>query len=381
MNILILSCNTGEGHNAAGRAVLEQLEQRGAHGVLVDALSFASRGISRLVCDIHTSAYRNAPAIFDAGYDRSERPAESGDSIAYRANALYAKKLLRYIRAGGFDAVVAPHVFPAEALTCLRRQGLLSLPCCFIATDYTCSPFVGETVLDGYCIPHASLAEEFCGHGLPREKLIATGIPVATSFAAHAPRAEARRALSLPRDGRVILLMAGSMGAGHIGEVAARLLPQLTVDDRLICVCGNNEKLRHSLLGEHRVDPRVVVMGFTDRMSLLMDAADLLLTKAGGLTSTEAAVKGVPLVLMDVVGGCESRNIAFFTAHGLARAAQAPADIADLALSLLDDPAACAAMTARQRETIAPDAAAAVADWVLSAAAAGGEAEGAAQMG
>lgn len=381
MNILILSCNTGEGHNAAGRAVLEQLERRGAHGVLVDALSFASRGVSKLVCDVHTNAYRKAPAIFDAGYGRSERTAESGDSIAYRANALYAKKLLRYIRAGGFDAVVAPHVFPAEALTCLKRQRMLPLPCCFIATDYTCSPFVGETALDGYCIPHASLEEEFCERGLPRERLFVTGIPVAAAFAAHTPRAEARRTLRLPADGRVILLMAGSMGAGHIEEVAAQLLPQLTVNDRLLLVCGSNEKLRQSLLGEHRMDPRAVILGFTDRVSLLMDAADLLLTKAGGLTSTEAAVKGIPLVLMDVVGGCESRNIDFFNEHGLARAAQAPADIARLALSLLDDPAACEAMTARQRETIAPDAAAAVAEWVLAAADADRDAPDAAQMG
>ena len=134
MNILILSCNTGEGHNAAGRAVLEQLEQRGAHGVLVDALSFASRGISRLVCDIHTSAYRNAPAIFDAGYDRSERPAESGDSIAYAPNALYAKKLLRYIRAGVLTRW-SGRMFPASAHL-PRRQGLLS-PCCFMRDHYT----------------------------------------------------------------------------------------------------------------------------------------------------------------------------------------------------------------------------------------------------
>lgn len=370
MKVLILSCNTGEGHNSAGRALIEALERRGAQGVMIDALSFAPKGLSRLVSEVHAGVYRKVPELFNAGYDLGERvSAPNNASIAYRASALYAKKLYRYILEGGFDAVVCPHVFPAEALTWLRRHEgsalLNDIPCYFIATDYTCSPFVDETALDGYCIPHASLAEEFAGKGIPREKLLSTGIPVAARYSTRIPRAEAREALSLPAGGRVLLLMTGSMGAGRTEEIAAAIVPQLTVRDRLLCLCGNNEKLRQALLSDHRVDPRVVIMGYTDRVSLLMDAADLLLTKAGGLTSTEAAVKGIPLLLTESVAGCEAHNVTFFTAQGIAIAAHEPQDIARKALSLLADPAACAAMTSRQRETLPSDAAGRIADMLL----------------
>lgn len=360
--VLLLSCNTGEGHNAAARALMAELERFGVQSVLKDALSFAPPGVSQLVSGVHKSVYRNMPALFDAGYAHSETHAGSACSNApYRLSALYAPKLYRFIRDGGFDAVVAPHVFPATALTWLRHQRayarMRDIRCCFIATDYTCSPFVGQTALDLYCIPHASLADEFVEKGVPREKLLPAGIPVRAAFTVRMPRAQARRALSLPQDGRVLLLMSGSMGAGGARETAAAVAPHLGPCDRLFCLCGNNRRLLGALQGDHRCDPRVIVQPFTDRVSLMMDAADLLLTKPGGLTVTEAAAKGLPLLLTDAVGGCETRNAAFFAANGMAAVAADSADAARLALSLLDDERARTAMADRQHDVLAADAA------------------------
>ena len=136
--------------------------------------------------------------------------------------------------------------------------------CCFIDTDYTCSPFVDETELDGYCIPHASLADEFAKKGIPAEKLLPTGIPVQPDFAARTPRYAARAALSLPQQGRVLLLMSGSMGAGGAEQTAAALVPRLGPRDRLICLCGNNRSLLRALRCAHGCDPRVLVLPYTD---------------------------------------------------------------------------------------------------------------------
>ena len=107
----------------------------------------------------------------------------------------------------------------------------------------------------------------------------------------------------------------------------------------------------------HRMDPRAVIMGFTDRVSLLMDAADLLLTKAGGLTSTEAAVANVPLVHQLAFSGCEAKNVAFFTAHGLSVQADSCRSAVENAWALIRDPARAAEMRRRQHDCIAPDAA------------------------
>lgn len=370
--VLLLSCNTGEGHNAAARAVIAQLEALGTQGVLMDALSFAPPGVSQLVGGVHRSVYRSMPALFGAGYAHTEQRAGRGASAPYRLSALYAPKLFRCIRQGGFDAVAAPHVFPAVALTWLRRQSayagaMRALPCYFIDTDYTCSPFVDETALDGYCIPHASLADEFTKKGIPAEKLLPTGIPVQPDFAARTPRHAARAALSLPQQGRVLLLMSGSMGAGGAEQTAAALVPRLGPRDRLICLCGNNRSLLRALRCAHGYDPRVLVLPYTDRVGLLMDAADLLLTKPGGLTVTEAAAKGLPLVLTDAVGGCEARNAAFFAGQGMAAVAHDSADAARLAYALLDDGDARAAMAARQRAVLPAGAAERIARALLAA--------------
>lgn len=360
--VLLLSCNTGEGHNAAARALMEQLERRGVQAECKDALSFAPPGVSQLVSGVHKNVYRNVPSLFDAGYTHTERRDSRGEgNVPYRLSALYAPKLYRYVMQGAFDAVVAPHVFPAVALTWLRRHdayaGMRRIPCCFVATDYTCSPFVGQTELDLYCIPHAALADEFVQKGIPRSKLLPAGIPVRSDIVARVPRAQARRSCALPEDGRVLLLMSGSMGAGGMQETCAAIVPRLGPRDRLVCLCGNNRRLHAALRDDNRCDPRVLVLPYTDRVSLLMDAADLLLTKPGGLTVTEAAVKGLPLVLTDAVGGCEARNAAFFQEHGMAAVAQGGEPAARLAFELLEDAPAREAMSARQRATIAIDAA------------------------
>lgn len=151
--------------------------------------------------------------------------------------------------------------------------------------------------------------------------------------------------------------MSGSMGAGGMQETCAAIVPRLGPRDRLVCLCGNNRRLHAALRDDNRCDPRVLVLPYTDRVSLLMDAADLLLTKPGGLTVTEAAVKGLPLVLTDAVGGCEARNAAFFQEHGMAAVAQGGEPAARLAFELLEDAPAREAMSARQRATIAIDAA------------------------
>ena len=100
----------------------------------------------------------------------------------YFANALYADKLCSYITENGYDTVVMPHLFPAEAMTWLQRQHKSEVQTYFIATDYTCIPFTEETKVDYYFIPHEELATEFIKRGIPAEKLVPTGIPVSERF-------------------------------------------------------------------------------------------------------------------------------------------------------------------------------------------------------
>ena len=205
---------------------------------------------------------------------------------------------------------------------------------CFVATDYTCSPTVGACTPDICVIPHEELTEEFVACGIDRESILPAGIPVRRVFREQGDRAAARKALGLPAEGRHIVLMSGSIGCGPMGDVAEELDIRLEKGDFASVLCGSNKQMRYALELRHLC--RVEAVGFTTQVALYMDSADVLVSKPGGISITEAGTRGVPLLLADMVGGCETRNQEFFTAHGWAESCP-PADMAAAALKLLPD--------------------------------------------
>lgn len=354
MKVLILSCNTGQGHNTAGKAVLAELQRRGIACEMLDALSFDSKFTSRMICDIHSKSVMHLPRVYGLGVSTAKRldKISKKRSVCYVANTTYATALYQYIVENGFDTVVNPHVFPSEALTRVHRKYKLPIRTYFIATDYTYPPFLSDTDLDTYFIPHESLAHEFIDAGLPAEKLVVTGIPVAATFAEKTDKAEARRALGLPAEGNILLVMTGSMGYGNTEKLVQELLLRIPEGTSVAVMGGNNEKMKANLRRRHANDSRLFVIDFTTEVSLYMDACDILFTKPGGLSSTEAAVKGIPTIHTKPIPGWEENNIAFFKKNGMSLSGIKTDDLVTQALYLLGNPWACEAMVKAQNETI-----------------------------
>lgn len=187
MNILILTCNTGGGHNAVAAALTEEFQSRGADCTVLDGLSFISQKASKFVSRWHTRLYRHHPHLYKAGYMTAEE--ETGRAVPKnnpvdRYLARGARRLYRYLQAQRCDAVVCVHVIPALMMTMLRQNGGAAMPFCFVATDYTCSPTVGSCTPDICVIPHQELAEEFIRCGMAAETLLPAGIPTRSVFRA-----------------------------------------------------------------------------------------------------------------------------------------------------------------------------------------------------
>lgn len=350
MKLLILTCNTGGGHNSTAAAISEYFTSRGMECVVMDCLDFLSPAKAKLISDGHVLLYRKAPKLFGAGYRFEENHVPR--YVRAQCDAC-ADEFCEAVRQIGCDAVINVHVFPAMIMTAAVRQFGLSLPGYFVATDYTCSPGVSCAEMDAYFIPHWDLAEEFIRCGVPGDRLAATGIPVRECFCRSLPQAEARKRLDLPETGRMVLLACGSMGAGPMEELAQLLDQSMSPEDQLVVVCGTNKKLLEKLEKDHLSDC-VRLLGYTQEMDLYMDAADLLLTKAGGLTTTEAVMKRLPLVYINVIPGLESRNIDFMVRHDCAVTADTPEALSELVCSLLRDPARLHAWRARLAEAF-PD--------------------------
>ena len=259
--------------------------------------------------------------------------------------------------------MVMPHLFPAEALTWLRRRGDLDVPTYVVGTDYTCIPFWEETEMDHYLIPHKDLMAEFVKKGVPEEKLVPTGIPVSARFRTHASKEEAREQLGLPQGKTIYLVMTGSMGFGNAADIGKALLQR----GGAVCLLGgNNRKMKDGLRKQFGENPRMMVLDFTDQVSLYMDACDVVLTKPGGLTSTEAAVKNVPLVHTAPIPGCETINAKFFLKRGMSLCGMDPGRAAAAAFRLAQDKELQERMKEAQRREVNPFAADEICDRVTA---------------
>ena len=340
MRTLILSCNTGEGHNSCAKAIQETYAAHDESCDIVDALQFISKRASQFISDWHSRIYRHAPKLYKAGYHTAEERTSvfrEGTTV-YRYLTSGSEKLYHFILDGGYDNIICTHVFPALALTAMLKHHPMPLVTSFVSTDYTCSPSVENSELDFYFIPDISLTEEFVQCGVPREKLIDSGMPVKQAFYLNTDKAAAKAELGLPVDHQHLLVMCGSIGCGPIKELTEDLLIRLTSEQDLTIVCGANEELFAKLERHFAHDPRIHIHGMVDYVPLLIHSADLFLTKPGGLSTSEAAACGVPMLLMDTVAGCEGHNLNFFLRQGIAVTADTPKHLADLAAALLADP-------------------------------------------
>ena len=370
----MLSCNTGEGHNSTAGAIREVLESRGVECEIVDVLGTCiSPKFSKFICNWHTRIYKYAPKLWDASYRASDRlqleMVQSLDPEERKSirdmQVLGAKKLRAMIEEGNYDAVVCVHVFSGMMMSEVRAEGV-RIPCYFVATDYTCSPLVDQCDADAYLIPAADLAEEFVMDSLPREKLVPTGIPTRQEFYSAVAREAARAELGLPAEGLVVLMMCGSMGCGPMKKIAKKLTERLPQGTTLVAFCGRNEKLLEDL--QELEAPNLRPMGYTTRIPLYMDAADMIVTKPGGLSSTEAANKHLPMVLINAVGGCEDRNYRYFLTHGYALGGDESREVTDLVVDLAFQKEQLARMRRLLEEDFCRNSAVEIADYIMNTA-------------
>ena len=348
MRILILSFSAGEGHNSCAKAIKSVADIQGVPCDIVDTLQFVSNGAGKLMSDLHAGFYRHFPKLTDDAYQYAQEHPQMFQTSSGTSRLLggVLRKLRAYIREGGYGAVVCVHLFPAILLTLLQRERPMNIRTCFVATDYTASPSCDQVSLDRVFIPDDSLKGEFASLGIPLEKLTGSGIPVRQVFYHRQDKAAAKAAAGIAPEHRHLLIMSGSMGAGPIQQIVESLTNMIGPDCELTAVCGTNKQLYQRLSQKLGGRQNVHILGFVQDIPLLMDSADLYLTKPGGISVSEAWVKALPMVLVNAVAGCEGPNLDFFTRMGGAVTADGPEAIAELCLTTLNDPEKLAAMSA-----------------------------------
>ena len=319
MKIMIFSVTAGQGHNTTARVLANALEARGHEVRVLDTF----RTTNRLFYLTYDKGYLLASSYLKYFYGYFYYKCEGRKSNSYkeslgrRGYRAVAKKLHRMIEEFAPDVIVTTHPIGSAVLDVTKERHAFTAKTVGVSTDFTMHPYWEDALrFDRVVIPCEALRADARKKGFRDEQILPLGIPISPAFAEKTDKAAARAALGIPEDLPILLVMSGSMGHGRIDKTLKTLS---TLKERfgIVTVCGKNEKA-YRLVEHSGCEKLVLNFGFTDKISLLMDAADAIVTKPGGLTTSEALAKELPLITLDPIPGQEVRNEQFLCAHGAA---------------------------------------------------------------
>lgn len=340
-NALVLSCSTGGGHNSCAHAVMKNLEKDGWKAELLDPFSLDSQKTAYWVGHAYVDLIQVSPkgffGLYKAGelYEKLEKKLPIPSPV-FEAQKHTTRKLKKYLDENPVDMIVCTHMYPGMMIAYLKDQGVLLPPSIMVTTDYACIPFESEARCDYVTAASADIVPDFLNHGVDSETLLPFGIPVDPRFEEPVTKEEARRKLNIPRDRTMLLMGSGSMGFLKVSSQTRALNAFLKAHPEcdLYILCGQSREMLEHV--ESMNNPRIHGIPFTDNVCDYVHSADIYMTKPGGLSITEAASAGTPLLLFSPIPGVETLNAEYFEKKGMAFYARTAKEIEPFLEQLLN---------------------------------------------
>lgn len=314
MKLLILSITTGQGHHQTGMAVANCFEANGHQVIQLDCYEYLSPAMKDMVSGGYLVSTKYSPKFYGKMYRLAEKreKKENYNKLFQLTNTLFYQKMAKYLEETAPDVVVCTHVFAAILMSYLKEKDF-NYPTIGVITDFKAHPYWESTRLDYYVAPNEYLIPSLVKKGIPADRILPIGIPIFEKFSQKTSKEVARSELGF-EDKPTILVMSGSMGYGKITKLI-KTIDSVPYDFQLITVCGNNKKSKRQIdsnLWKHKV----YNFGYVNNVDKLMDAADYIVTKPGGLTVSEALAKELPMLISKPIPGQEERNLEFLLNFG-----------------------------------------------------------------
>jgi processive 1,2-diacylglycerol beta-glucosyltransferase len=322
--ILVLSASVGAGHLRAAQAVELALREVVPQATVrnVDVLELTNAAFRRLYGKAYLDLVNRAPHVLGYFYDLTDQPTATGrhrgDRLRLAVEKLNLRALIRFLKDDPWDLVINTHFLPAEIIASLRRKGELGVPQVTVTTDFDTHRLWVNQPCDHYFTATAEGAEYLASWGIPRNTITVTGIPIHPVFSKPKDRGECLHRLGLAADRPVVLQLAGGFGVGPIAKLFNTLL-EVEKPLQLVVIAGRNETVKGQLTALMPAERHnVKVLGFTDQIDEWMAVADLVVSKPGGLTTSETLARGAVMVIVNPIPGQESRNSDYLLENGAA---------------------------------------------------------------
>lgn len=374
MKAIILSASTGGGHMSAAKAIKEYLDSHGASADVIDALEYISPLLNKTVTEIYEYIATKQPALWKMMYKTSNNKAVN--RLILGTNNLISKKLLPLIDEYKPDVIITTHPFTTEMISKLKASDKIDIPLVCVMTDYAPHRTWINPRVDAYVVANEDMTTPMIQMDVPSDKIHPFGIPVDDAFFAKHDKKETLRQMELDSNIPTILIMAGSCGFANVGKIY-RKLESIETEFQIIIITGKNKKLYHKMQNlienkkahrrikllskisdktpqlkhlrllkkiRNRNEPdikhnkKTKIIYFTDEVDKYMWVSDLIITKPGGLTVSEALACNLPMALFDAIPGQEEENADFLVSNNMAVKLDESRDIAEAIQNLLLNP-------------------------------------------
>lgn len=338
--VLLLHISNVSGHRCASLAIQKALQEIDAtvKTKSINAFNYTNPFLEKFINWLYMFVIKATPGIWDYLYDNEAVLKKAGKTrlLIHKLNDKKIKKLFDDFRP---DIVVCTQAFPCGMVADYKRRHNLDTPLIGVLTDYAPHSYWLNSLVDAYVVPAPKIKEKFLQRGVSEARLKVLGIPIDNGFGKQGNPHQIRQRLKLDSKLPAVLIMGGGQGLGPIRQIV-QVLDKLETPAQLIVVCGTNRRL-YKWLQKHKTafSKPLWVRGYTDKISDLMEVSSFVVTKPGGLTSTEALTKSLPIIIVNPLPGQESMNTRALLEMKAALKVESFSELKSLAEELLSDSA------------------------------------------
>jgi processive 1,2-diacylglycerol beta-glucosyltransferase len=331
--VLIFTASIGGGHNEAASCLEKQFRKHGFIVKKLDALLEINKTLDALIIGSCKILINNFPKLYGGLYDISNRE-RSNKLITHSLSRISEEKIYEIIVQEKPDLIISTHAFMVGVIGHLKKRRLINIPFMSVVTDYEAHRTYIDENVDAYIAGSNYTSERLIKQGIAKDKIFPYGIPIREEFL------KKLESISSKPSSFQILLVAGSLGLKGMKKVLRNIV-DMEGNYNVIVVCGKNKGLKRSIEREYNElikSHKITLYGFTNNIPIIMENSDVIITKPGGLTISEAIAKRLPMIIPYYIPGQEKENLDFLLKKGLAIYISEIDSIKELIESMMENP-------------------------------------------
>lgn len=321
--ILILYAAYGGGHYSAAKSIKKHLDDNyEVNTEIIDCIEYINKVLNKVTTGAYKEIARKLPSLWGKVYSNSQKGILG--HVSSRTNKVMAIKLKNLIKEKNPDLVISTHPFSSQMVSYLKRKGKISCKLCTILTDFAPHEqwLIGHQYTDGFFVSNDNMEKYLVGYGVSPNKIHVTGIPLSDRFFEKFDKDAIFNEFSLDKTKPVILFFGGGefgLGKDRPVQILDALIHNLETF-QIVAISGRNQKMNNSfnnLVDKLNVQKRVKVFDYTNKVPELMSISTIVVTKPGGLTTSESLASSLPMLVINPIPGQEEENAEFLETHNV----------------------------------------------------------------